>query len=66
MGGDRKKQWLDFIASLVIVGVSMYPLYRDQLGRYRLWLEQWLTRKDAEAEAMKQVQREISLMEHGQ
>ena len=51
--------------SLVIVGVSLYPLYRDDLARLEGRVRAWFARRDREAEALLQVQREISLMEHG-
>lgn len=62
---DKRRSLVDALVSLLIVGVSLYPLYRDDLARYRLWIKTRLTPPDSEAEAMKQVQREISLLEHG-
>ena len=64
---DRRRQSLmDTLLSLIVVGVSLYPLYRDDLARLRLRAEQWMRRGDQDKDALAQVQREISLMEHGQ
>jgi hypothetical protein len=69
MSGQRKdaalKDAIDLLITVLIVGVSLYPLYRDDLKRAQMRAEQWLHReRNYEAEALKQVQREISLMEH--
>jgi hypothetical protein len=59
------KDAIDLLITLLIVGVSLYPLYRDDLKRVQMKADQWLhQRRNYEAEALKQVQREISLMEH--
>lgn len=61
------KDWVDLGFTLFIVGVSLYPLYRDDLKRAWMWVNLRLEQqKRYEAEAMKQVQKEISLMEHGE
>ena len=61
----KREELRDFLLSLIIAGVSLYPLYRDDLARFRLRVRMWLDRKDQEAELLKQVQKEISLLEHG-
>jgi hypothetical protein len=61
----KREELRDFLLSLIIAGVSLYPLYRDDLARFRLRVRMWLDRKDEEAELLKQVQKEISLLEHG-
>lgn len=60
----QRKSLLDAVVTLLIVGASLYPLYKDDLARLRLWVDRTLSRRDSEAEALAQVQREISLMEH--
>lgn len=51
--------------TLLVLGVSLYPMYRDDLAKLKLRADRWLARRDADAEALAQVQREISLLEHG-
>jgi hypothetical protein len=72
MGEQRKpsitsKDLVDMALTVLIVGVSLYPLYRDDLKRLAMRFDRWLNQKrNMEAEALKQVQKEISLMEHGE
>ena len=42
MGNDRDTAWRDFLMSLAIVGLSLYPLYRDDLERLVLRVKGWL------------------------
>lgn len=65
MDKQRKDELLSFLLSMTVVAVSLYPLYRDELARWRLKVTEWFTCHDQDAEALKQVQREISLLEHG-
>lgn len=61
-----RKDLADVLLTLLVVGLSLYPMYRDDVARFRLRVEQWFTRRNEDAEVLAQVQREISLMEHGQ
>ena len=61
---DRRKDLLDLLIAVAVTAVSLYPLYRDDFARWRMWIQVRLMRPDTEAEAMAQVRREISWMEH--
>jgi hypothetical protein len=61
----KREELRDFLLSLIIAGVSLYPLYRDDLTRFRIWFRTLLDRRNEEAELLRQVQKEISLLEHG-
>lgn len=64
---DKKNRDIaDLLLTLLVVGLSLYPMYKDDVARARIRVEQWLARRDPDADALAQVQREISLMEHGQ
>ena len=43
MGNDRDTAWRDFLMSLAIVGLSLYPLYRDDLDRLVMRLKRFLS-----------------------
>jgi hypothetical protein len=59
------KDVIDILVTFLIVGISLYPLYRDDLKRLQMRAEQWMhSQQSAEKEALRQVQKEISLMEH--
>jgi len=64
---DRRKSLFDALVGLAIVGLSLYPVYKDDLARWRLWIDQRLEAMFArgDGDALVQVQREISMMEHG-
>jgi len=59
-----RRDWVESLLALAVVALSMYPLYRDDIQRARLWVEQKLARSDPDAVALEQVRREISWMEH--
>lgn len=64
---DRpRKDYFDALVAIAITLIGLYPLYRDDLARWKLWAEQKFSRRDNYRDALEQVQREISLMEHGQ
>ena len=59
-----RRDLFDMAFALLLAGVSLYPLYRDDIARWRNWAEQKIRRPRCD-EALPQVQKEISLMEHG-
>jgi hypothetical protein len=65
MDRDRKPDWANFLMGMALLAVSLYPLYRDELARYRIWIQSHLTTRDPYAEAPPDLQREISRLEHG-
>jgi hypothetical protein len=58
---------IDLVIALLPVAVLLAIQYRDDIERFRMRIEQAMNPgRQAEAEALRQVQREISLMEHGE
>jgi hypothetical protein len=71
MAGPRKpqvtaKDMVDLAIAVLPIALLFAFQYRDEIKRAQMWAEGLLTRRrDREAELLAQVQREISLMEHG-
>jgi len=64
--GPGGKDLVDLAIALLPVAVVLAIQYRDELARLQMRWENWLVRQRLhEADAMLQVQREISWMEHG-
>ena len=68
MDGRRlsSRDVVDLIIALAPVAVLLAITYRDELTQARMWIEQHFTRGADDGEALRQVQKEISLMEHGE
>lgn len=69
MAAKRKvdvKDVVDLCIAILPIAVLLGIQYKDELKRAQMRVENHLGRgRDMEAEALKQVQREISWMEHG-
>ena len=61
----QRKDLIDMAFALLVVGLSLYPLYRDDVAKWKNYLENKFRPRDPDRQALAQVRREISLMEHG-
>jgi hypothetical protein len=57
---ERRQEWLEALVTLTVVVVSMYPLYRDDLERARLWVLDRCRRVDPHALEVAEFRREVS------
>lgn len=61
------KDLLDLAIAIIPVAALLAIQYRDEIKQFQLWVERRINRKPYwENEALQQVQKEISWMEHGE
>lgn len=68
MDGNRKitsRDVADLIIALAPVVAFIAMQHRDELTQARMWLERKLAGRGDDGGPLRQVQKEISLMEHG-
>jgi len=61
----RGRKVVDLLIAALPVAAVLAVQYRDEITQARMWVKSRLTPADVEGPALRQVQREISLMEHG-